>query len=323
VNANTRSDPYGTETFIQGPDQNRENLEVAKAENDVIFLDEKDKQSFSAPDTPEALIALKNQQSKYLEKSLIFGSFVEDNFANKDKRFSRGVKQQNLHVLRRNAMPSILIEMGFVSNREDAVYISSETGQNEIAQSIFQAILSYKKGLDRKSGVVDNSYAQKEKPERKIIEETPLKNDFRILLMSSPMKYNMGDPELKGLNYILTIKENGLYKYYYGVSNLASIRDINTKTAKDAGFRNAFAIGFMPNQKLTMGYYTLEVYAGPDKLSSNNPILLTLKNVERNKDNGVFYYTYGKYYTLEDAVKEQKELDSKGVKNSTIQKVFK
>ncbi len=322
VNANPRSTPYGTETFVQGPDQNRENLEVAKAENEVINLDEKDRKTFANIDSPEALIALKIQQSKYLEKSLIFGTFVEENFANKDKRYSRGVKQQNLHVLRRNAMPSVLIEMGFVSNRDDAAYISSENGQNEIAQSIYQAVISYKKGIDRKAGIPDD-YTQKEKPEKKIIEETPLKNDFRILLMSSPIKYNMGDPELKGLNYILTIKENGLYKYYYGVSNLASVRDINIKTAKDAGFKNAFAIGFMPNQKLTLGYYTLEVYTGTDKLSSNNPILLTLKNVERDKDNGVFYYTYGKYYTLEDAVKAQKELDAKGIKNSVIQKAFK
>jgi N-acetylmuramoyl-L-alanine amidase len=48
-----------------------------------------------------------------------------------------------------------------------------------------------------------------------------------------------------------------------------------------------------------------------------------LKDVERNKDNGVFYYTYGKVYTLEDAVKLQKDLESKGIKNTIIQKVFK
>lgn len=322
VNANARTEPYGTETFVQGPDQNRENLEVAKAENDVIFLDEKDKQTFSTPDTPEALIALKNQQSKYLEKSLIFGSFVEENFVKKDNRFSRGVKQQNLHVLRRNAMPSVLIEMGFVSNREDAVYIASERGQNEIAQSIYQAIVSYKKGIDRKAGgSFDNTYAAK--PEPKKVEEKPLKNDFRILLMSSPIKYNDGDPELKGLNYILTIKENGLYKYYYGVTNLASVRDINTKTAKDAGFRNAFSVGFMPNQKLSSGYYTVEVHAGKDKLSSNNPILLNLKDVDRNKENGIFYYTYGRVATLEDAVKIVKELEAKGIKNTVIEKKYK
>ena len=71
-----------------------------------------------------------------------------------------------------------------------------------------------------------------------------------------------------------------------------------------------------------MGYYTIEVYAG-DKLNGNSYILQNLKDVERNKDNGVFYYTYGKVYTLEDAVKLQKELEAKGIKNTVIQKVYK
>ena len=52
------------------------------------------------------------------------------------------MKQQNLHVLRRNAMPSVLIEMGFISNYDDAVYIASTKGQEEIAESIYQAIVS-------------------------------------------------------------------------------------------------------------------------------------------------------------------------------------
>jgi N-acetylmuramoyl-L-alanine amidase len=160
------------------------------------------------------------------------------------------------------------------------------------------------------------------KPEPDRLAEIALKNDFRILLLSSPTKYNEGDPALKGLNYILPIKENGQYKYYYGVTNLASVRDINIKTAKDAGFRNAYAVGFMPNQKFNSGYYTLEVYAG-DKLNGNSFILQTLKDVERNKEDGVFYYTYGKVYTLEDAVKLQKDIEAKGIKNSVIQKVSK
>ena len=246
-NANTRSAPYGTETFVQGPDQNKTNLEVAKAENDVIYLDEKDKEMFASydPRSPESLIALKIQQSKYLESSLLFGSFVEGNFEKKDKRFSRGVKQQNLHVLRLNAMPSVLIETGFISNYDDAMYLASEKGQNEIAESIYDAIVSYRKARDRNAS---NSKLEPEKPEEK-----PLKNDFRILLMSTPTKYNSGDPALKGLNYILPIKENGLYKYYYSVTNFASVRDNNLKTARDGGFNNATAISFVPAQKLGIG----------------------------------------------------------------------
>ena len=318
VNANTKSSPYGTETFVMGPAQNKENLEVAKAENDVIFLDAQDKETFASydPKSPESLIALKIQQSKYLESSLLFGHFVESNFEKKDNRFSRGVKQQNLHVLRRNAMPSVLIEVGFISNYEDAMYLASDKGKNEISESIYNAIVSYKKALER-------NVEAKPAPEPEKPKEQPLSNDFRILLMSSTTRYNEGDTAFKGLNYILPIKEGNLYKYYYATTNLASVRDSNLKTAKDAGFKNATAIGFVPNQKLATGYYTIEVAATKDKLSSNSPILQTLKNVERNKQNGVFYYTFGKFSTLEEAIKNQKDMSTKGINNTIIQKVFK
>lgn len=319
-NSSKRPTAYGTETYVQGPDQNDTNLEVAKRENDVIFLDEKDKQTFGSYDasSPESLIALKLQQSKYLESSLLLGGLVEDNFVNKDKRTSRGVWQKNLHVLRMNAMPSVLIETGFINHPEESHYLASEKGQEEISISIYQAIIDYKKAIDRKSG----GPVITKKPEPDKLAEVALKNDFRILLLSSPAKYNDGDPALKGLNYILPIKENGLYKYYYGVTNLASVRDINIKTAKDAGFRNAYAVGFMPNQKLSTGYYTVEVHVG-EKLNGNSYIIQTLKDVERNKESGVFYYTYGKVYSLEDAVTLQKDIEAKGIKNTVIQKVFK
>ena len=316
VNASTKTSPYGTETFVQGPDQNKTNLEVAKAENDVIYLDERDRETFASydPKSPESLIALKMQQSKYLETSLLFGSYVEGNFVNKDKRFSRGVKQQNLHVLRLNAMPSVLVETGFVSNYDDASYLASDRGQNQVAESIYDAIINYKKSIERNGGMV-NLPKEPEKPA-----EVALKNDFRILLMSSPMKYNAGDPALKGLNYVLPLKDNDMYKYYYSVTNMASVRDNNLKTAKDAGFRNATSISFVPNQKLGTGYYTLEVAVSDQKLSSNSFMLNALKDVEREKVKGKYYYTYGRFSSLEEAVKAQKMLDDKGIKNTTIQK---
>lgn len=305
----------GTETFVQGPNQNKANLDVAKAENDVIFLDEKDKENFASynPSSPESLIALKIQQSKYLEASLTIGGMIEDNFVKKDKRLSRGVKQANLHVLRMNAMPSILIETGFVNNYDDARYISTEEGQQSIAESIFSAITNYKKLVDRN--------VKEPEPEKPV--EQPLKNDFRILLMSSPSRYSIEDPALKGLKYILPIKENGFYKYYYGTTNFASVKDTNLKTAKDAGFRNSMAVSFVPNQSLGSGFYTLEIYAGKDKLDSKSVVMKTLPEMTRNKENGLFYYTYGKFKTLEEAIKVQKELEGKGITNAIIEKKLK
>ena len=305
----------GTETFVQGPAQNKANLEIAKAENDVIFLDAKDKEVFASynPNSPESLIALKIQQSKYLEGSLYIGNFVEDNLVKNGKRPSRGVKQANLHVLRMNAMPSILTETGFVNNYDDAAYITSEDGQKEIAESIYDAVVTYKKRIDRNQKKVEE-----EKPK-----ELPLKNDFRILLMSTPNKYNEGDPALKGLKYILTIKENGLYKYYYSVTNFASIKEANLKTAKDAGFKNATAISFITNQKMNSGYYRIEIYAGKEKLPKSSPILKTLENLEKEKADGIFYYYYGNLNSLEAAIKLQNDLEEKGITNTTIEKIYK
>jgi len=153
--------------------------------------------------------------------------------------------------------------------------------------------------------------------------EIPLKNDFRILLMTTPNRYALNDPELKGLNYILPIKEGVFYKYYYATTNMASVRDNNLKTAKDAGFRNAVSVGFVPNQNLAQGYYRLEIAATKDKLSSNSPILQQLKSVDRRKENGFFFYTYGKFASLEEAVKVQKDLDEQGIKNTIIEKISK
>lgn len=319
--AGARKAPYGTETFVQGPDQNDTNLEVAKRENDVIYLDSEDRKKFSSydPKSPESLIALKLQQSKYLEASLLFGSYVEDNFVNNDHRLSRGVKQKNLHVLRLNAMPSVLIEMGFISNPTEAHYLVSENGQNEIAKSIYEAIIKYKNVVEKKETRNSSFNSANNTPTKP--KEQPLKNDYRVLLMSTPERFNTNDVALKGLNYIFVMKENDLYKYYYGTTNLASIRDNNVKTAKGAGFRNAVAIGFMPNQSLANGYYTLELIVTEKKLGSDSFILNLLNGVKRTKKHGKFYYTYGNFKKIEDAIDTMKTLSKKGINNIVIEKV--
>lgn len=101
------------------------------------------------------------------------------------------------------------------------------------------------------------------------------------------------------------------------------MRDNNVKTAKDAGFRNATSISFVPNQKLGIGYYTIEIAVTEQKLSANSYMLSTLKDVVRTKENGKFYYTYGRFSTLEEAVNAQKTLEDKGIKNTVIQKNFR
>src|SRR5690606_42115820 len=111
-------------------------------------------------------------------------------------------------------------------------------GQKKTATQIYDAIIRYSRKVNGPEAV--------QAPKKEAKKEVPLKNAFRILLMSSPVKYNYGDPAFKGLNYILVLKENSMYRYYYSVSSLARLRDANLNTAHDLGLRTASPVGFVP-----------------------------------------------------------------------------
>lgn len=313
-NSSARPTAYGTETYVLGVARNKENMEIAKKENSVIMLEANYKQKYKDynPNEPESFIGLKLNQSNSLQGSLKLASLIENNFTNSDKRFSRGIKQAGFLVLRKSATAAILIETGFINHGEEGPFLGSEQGQMQVAQSIAKGIMDYKNIIDRNT--------QKELPKEP--EEVPLKNDMRILLFTSLDKFDEDAPEFKGLKYILPIKEGVIYKYYYSTTNLNSVKNKNLKTAKDAGFNIATAVAFIPNSEIKQGYYTIELAVTERKLPKDSDVVQLSEDVVRTKDNGKFYYSYGNFKTLEDALKFQKDLKNKRIENTIIQKVL-
>lgn len=141
----------GTETFVMGLHKTEGNLEVAKRENSVILQETNYKQKYKDfdPNSPLAHIMLANYQSAFVSSSLRFADHVEKKFRSVSGRESRGVKQAGFLVLWRAAMPSVLIETGFLSSPDEEDYLSSEDGQDEVAESIYQAFKVYKKEMDQ------------------------------------------------------------------------------------------------------------------------------------------------------------------------------
>lgn len=144
-NANSSIHAHGTETYIMGLHKLKENLEVAKREN---LSDNKDPMMTSGPDNDADFIMLCNFQDLNHEQSIQLATLCESAFKYKHPGGSRGVRQAGFMVLHQAAMPSILIEMGFISNPEEEAYLASETGQNEIAAMIADGILAYFVQLD-------------------------------------------------------------------------------------------------------------------------------------------------------------------------------
>lgn len=150
-NANVNTSAYGSETFLMGLHKTEANLDVAIRENSVIKLEKDYKKTYDGfdPDSPESLIALSLAQNANIEQSSFLAGRVQNYFANDLKRFNRGVKQAGFWVLYRTTCPSILIETGFLTNPKEEKFLTSENGQNDMAESVYHAFLDYKTYIEK------------------------------------------------------------------------------------------------------------------------------------------------------------------------------
>ena len=148
TNALAKNRTYkGASTWTLGLAKSDANLEVAKRENAVILY-ENDYQTRYAgfnPNSSESYIIFELMQDKYMSQSVNLASLVQKQFKNTCKRIDRGVHQAGFLVLKASAMPSILIELGFISTPEEEKYLNSENGSTNLANGIFRAFLTYKR----------------------------------------------------------------------------------------------------------------------------------------------------------------------------------
>jgi N-acetylmuramoyl-L-alanine amidase len=155
LHANYVSSPSasGTETFTLGLHRSQENLEVAKKENSVILLEDDYTSNYEGfdPREAESYIMFENLQSEYQGQSIDFAAQIQRKFGQNLNLIDRGVKQAGFLVLRRVGMPSVLVEVGFISNPNERKFLVSETGKEKVTESIFQAFSSYKKTIDERS----------------------------------------------------------------------------------------------------------------------------------------------------------------------------
>lgn len=135
----------GSETYVMGLHTAEHNLEVAKRENDaILYEDDYEKNYDYDPNSTEGHIMLSMFQNVFLEQSIVFAELVENSFSVNAKRKSRGVKQAGFVVLKETAMPSVLIETGFLSNYKEEQYLKTSAGQENIARAVAKAFDEYK-----------------------------------------------------------------------------------------------------------------------------------------------------------------------------------
>ena len=241
----------GSSTYVMGPHKTDSNLKIAMMENSSILLEENFDEEYAGfnPNEPESYVELSMYQSEHIGYGLNFASKVQNEFQQCCARKNRGVKQAGFLVISRTTMPSVLIEVGFLTNKIEEDYLISEKGKNEVALSIFEAFKDYKKEIDnlskeRISDIVKNDTLQVNSKK----EYDEIENFLSVQFFASKDSIQFNNKGLKK-DLIFSIKENSLFKYFYGkVNSYSEVKDIQKKM-KNYGFFDSFIVGFFNQNK--------------------------------------------------------------------------
>ena len=146
-------EPFGTETYVMGLKNEEGKMKVATRENSAIFLEDDYEKKYAGfdPDSPESYIIMSNYTSAYVIQSANLAVKIQQEYTTKAGRINKGeggVHRQSIWVLWRTAMPSILTELGFLTNLLEEQFLGSKEGQDYLAKSIFRGFRKYKDELE-------------------------------------------------------------------------------------------------------------------------------------------------------------------------------
>ncbi|MDC3209546.1 N-acetylmuramoyl-L-alanine amidase [Chitinophagales bacterium] len=250
ANSAGSSSAHGTETFVLGLHKSEANLNVAKRENAVIELEDNHDEHYNFnPNSPEGHIMMSMAQNAYLDQSIFLASEVQDQFENRVSRHNRGVRQAGFYVLYKTTMPSILIELGFLSNPEEEKFLNSLQGQEYMASAVYRAIKDYKEFVDAK-------WLENEKNKQVQLngtEESPYPKGrvYRIQVYASKHKAKNNAKVYQDFSDVIVEKaSNGIYRYIvnsYESYNSASA-DLSNVTTK--GYQGAYIVAYEADKRV-------------------------------------------------------------------------
>jgi N-acetylmuramoyl-L-alanine amidase len=208
----------GTETYIMGPAKDRQNLEVAMKENEVIYLEDDYTTKYEDfdPKSEVSYIMFTVRQKVFQEQSTDFASRIQTEFRERAERHDREVKQAGFWVLYTTTMPSVLIETGFITNPNEEKFLNSKQGQDYIASAIFRACKDYINKIDSKSGI---SAVKLKDPKPGASEKaisTAGNIEFMVQISSSLEKTEIIPGNFKGLSDVAEINTGDRYRYISG-----------------------------------------------------------------------------------------------------------
>ena len=263
-----------------------ENLEVAKRENAVIFQEKDYQKKYRDLNSPENEILFEFVQDKNMENSIELAKYMQKYVCQATRRQDMGAHQDNLAVLRLTSMPGCLIELGFISTRDEEQYMNTSLATEQYARGIFNAFMAYKKRFSggitvpymaepkaepkpepkpepkvepkpepqqEKSEPQETAEPARPQPEEKQPEQkaTVARPVFKVQILTSPKALKANDSRFKGVKDASSYQESGLYKYTVGSSEDYNEIYRLRKSILDK-FPEAFIIAFKDGKRMNV-----------------------------------------------------------------------
>jgi N-acetylmuramoyl-L-alanine amidase len=242
----------GAETYIMGNSKDEANLEVAMKENEVILLEDDYSAKYEGfdPKSPESYIMFTLMQNVFQKQSTELASKVQVQFSERVNRNDRGVKQAGFWVLFNTTMPSVLIELGFITNATEEKYLNTEEGKDYMASAIFRACRDYMDEIDLKSTIsVQEPGLKKENGSRASVPEG--KTVFMVQVATSGARTEITPENFKGIQDITEINAADRFKYATGIFNEYNDA-VKYRKKIEAIYPDAFVIAVKDNKILPL-----------------------------------------------------------------------
>ncbi len=245
----------GASTWTLGLAKSDANLEVAKRENAVILYEDDYQTRYAGfnPNSAESYIIFEFMQDKYMSQSVHLATLVQKEFKQTARRTDRGVHQAGFLVLKASAMPSILVELGFISTPEEERYLNTDSGRNTLARSIYRAFITYKKEQEVRTGSASAPADSTRPVPTARPHSTPATSSsaplFKVQILASTRPIPQGSKEFKGLKDVAYYREKGMYKYTCGSSTDYN-EILRLKRELASQFKGAFVIAFKNGKKM-------------------------------------------------------------------------
>lgn len=271
----------GAETYVMGIKNEQGKLDVAKRENSAILLEDNYVKKYDGfdPNSDESYIIMSMFTDTYLDQSLNFASKVQKQFRTKAGRTDKGVKRASLWVLWRTYMPSVLTEIGFLTNPAEEQFLGSVKGQDYIASGLFRAFREY----------------------RDEIEGTVKKYDDDIEKQSA---YKMSREDSLEIEANKQVKNPGIIID----TSKANVAEKNEVKINDAD----------PKENKSPVIYKVQIASSDKKISLTSDKFKDVEKPGEYVDKGIYKYTAGEFTRQEDAVKLQGTLRKNGFKDAFV-----